>query len=141
MGTALIYLVVLLVVAAVFFVGASVVFGRGEELAPIPPGATPTWLPDRDVQPAHVRAVRFQQTVRGYKMSEVDWVLEQLAEELERRAVQSEGLSMRIAELESLVAGAKQADVVRQTQGGEPIEPVEPASSQGPAEDGGTRDE
>jgi DivIVA domain-containing protein len=112
MGTALIYLVVLLVVAALFFAGASAVFGRGEELAAIPPGATPTWLPDREIQPGHVRAVRFQQAVRGYKMAEVDWVLDRLAGELDRQAAQSDGLRGRIVELESAVAGAKQADVV-----------------------------
>jgi DivIVA domain-containing protein len=112
MGTALIYLVVLLVVAAVFFAGASAVFGRGEELAPVPPGATPTWLPDRAVRASHVRAVRFQQALRGYKMAEVDWVLDRLAGELDRHSSESESLRRRIAELESAVAGAKQADVV-----------------------------
>lgn len=106
MGTALIYLVVVLAVAAVLFVGASAVFGRGEELAPIPPGATPTWLPDQDVHADHVRAVRFQQAVRGYKMAEVDWVLERLAGELDRvggelRRVTQERdlLRQRVAEL------------------------------------------
>jgi DivIVA domain-containing protein len=112
MGTALIYLVVLLVVAAVFFAGASAVFGRGEELAPIPPGATPTWLPDQELGAVHVRSVRFQQVLRGYKMAEVDWVLARLAGELDRHAEESDGLRRRIVELESAVAGARQADVV-----------------------------
>jgi DivIVA domain-containing protein len=112
MGTALIYLVVLLVVAALFFVGASAVFGRGEQLAPIPPGATPTWLPDQGIRAGDVRAVRFQQAIRGYRMAEVDWVLERLAGELDRQAEEAEGLRGRITELESAVAGARQADVV-----------------------------
>jgi DivIVA domain-containing protein len=111
MGTALIYLVVLLVVAALFFAVASAVFGRGEELAPIPPGATPTWLPE-EVRAEDVRAVRFQQVVRGYKMAEVDWVLERLAGELDRCELECDGLRRRIVDLESAVAGAKQADVV-----------------------------
>jgi DivIVA domain-containing protein len=93
MATALIYVLVLLAVAAVIFVGASALFGRGEELAPIPKGASPTWLPDTAMAGADVRAVRFQQAVRGYRMSEVDWVLDQVAGELER-------LHLRIAELE-----------------------------------------
>ena len=118
-GTALVYVVALLAVAAAFFAGAVAVFGRGEELAPIPPGATPTWLPDREVQAAHVRAVRFQQAVRGYKMAEVDWVLEQLAGELDRRLGESDGLRQRIALLESALAGARQADVLRELGLGE----------------------
>ncbi|HEY2207322.1 MAG TPA: DivIVA domain-containing protein [Pseudonocardia sp.] len=108
MGTALIYLVVLLGVAAVFFVAASAVFGRGEELAPIPPNATPTQLPELAVGAPDVRAVRFQQVVRGYKMAEVDWVLERLAGELDRLAGElgqladeRDGLRRRVAELES----------------------------------------
>jgi DivIVA domain-containing protein len=110
MGTALIYLVVLIGVAAVFFLGATAVFGRGEELAPIPPTATPTWLPEpgQGVEGEDVRAVRFQQALRGYKMAEVDWVLERLAAELDRVQLElatvsgeRDGLRGRLAELES----------------------------------------
>ncbi|HEY2204869.1 MAG TPA: DivIVA domain-containing protein [Pseudonocardia sp.] len=99
MATALIYVLVLLAVAAAIFVGVSALFGRGEELAPIPRGASPTWLPDIRIEAADVRAVRFQQAVRGYRMSEVDWVLEQVAAEMER-------LHTRIAELEPSPDGA-----------------------------------
>jgi DivIVA domain-containing protein len=95
MATALIYVLVLLAVAAAVFVGVSAVFGRGEELAPIPRGASPTWLPETEVAAADVRAVRFQQAVRGYRMAEVDWVLDQVAGELER-------LRRRIADLEQV---------------------------------------
>lgn len=100
MVTVLIYLLVVVVVAAVVFLLASLLFGRGEELAPLPPGATPTRLPEGEVTPDDVRAVRFQQVLRGYKMSEVDWVLERLAGELQ-------GARRRIAELESQVDGGK----------------------------------
>ena len=93
MATALIYVLVLLAVAAAIFVGVSTLFGRGEELAPIPRGASPTWLPDSGMAAADVRAVRFQQAVRGYRMAEVDWVLDRVAGELDR-------LHRRIAELE-----------------------------------------
>ena len=91
--TALLYLVVMVAVAAVVFLFASLVFGRGEEMAPLAPGATPTWLPEHGVSGEDVRTLRFQQAVRGYKMSEVDWALRRLASELD-------ALRARVAELE-----------------------------------------
>ena len=94
MTTALIYLVVMLLVAAVVFLLAAVVFGRGEELAPLPPGASPTRLPAEDITGDDVREVRFQLVLRGYKMSEVDWVLGRLGTELD-------DLRARVAELEA----------------------------------------
>jgi DivIVA domain-containing protein len=92
--TALLYLVVMVAVAAVVFLFASLVFGRGEELAPLAPGATPTRLPTDGVTGEDVRALRFQQAVRGYRMSEVDWALRRLADQVD-------ALQARIAELES----------------------------------------
>lgn len=83
MASALIYLVVVLAVAAVIYLLAAVVFGRGEELATLPPGATPTRLPPSDVEGSDVRALRFQQTFRGYKANEVDWALDRLAGEVD----------------------------------------------------------
>jgi DivIVA domain-containing protein len=90
----LIYLVVAVVVAAVVFLIASLVFGRGEELAALPPDATPTWLPEGSIIGADVRAVRFAQVMRGYRMSDVDWVLHRTAAELD-------SLHSRVAELEA----------------------------------------
>src|SRR5213079_964464 len=81
--TALIYLVVMILVAAVVFLLASVVFGRGEELPPLPPGASPTRLPSSGVTEEDVRNVRFQEVLRGYKMAEVDWVLRKLGTEID----------------------------------------------------------
>ena len=101
MGTALIYLLVVVAVAAAVFGLASAVFGRGEELAPLPPGATPTRLPVGDVAGEDVRALRFQQVVRGYKMAEVDWVLDRLAAELDRVAAERDDLRDRVVELEA----------------------------------------
>jgi DivIVA domain-containing protein len=57
--------------------------GRGEELEPMPPGATPTRLPARDLTGADLRELRFQQSFRGYRMSEVDWALDRLAAEVD----------------------------------------------------------
>ena len=84
MGTALIYLLVVVAVAAAVFGIAAAVFGRGEELAPLAPGATPTRLPIGEVEAGDVRALRFPQAVRGYRMAEVDWVLDRLATELDQ---------------------------------------------------------
>lgn len=95
--TALIYLVVMMLVAAVVFLLASVVFGRGEELPALPPGASPTRLPSSGVSAEDVRKVRFQLVVRGYKMSEVDWVLRRLSGELEDLRGEVDELRERLA--------------------------------------------
>jgi len=92
---ALIYLIVMIAVAAVVFLLAALVFGRGEELAPLPPGASPTRLPSDDITADDVRELKFQQVFRGYKMTEVDWALQRLATEVET-------LRARVAELETL---------------------------------------
>ena len=106
MGTALIYLLVVVAVAAAVFGLASAVFGRGEELAPLPPGATPTRLPVGDVGGDDVRALRFQQAVRGYRMAEVDWVLDRLATELDRIGAERDDLRARLAEVDARRRGA-----------------------------------
>lgn len=90
----LIYLIVAAVVAAVVFLSASLVFGRGEELAALPPDATPTGLPEGPIAGDDVRAVRFSLVLRGYRMSEVDWTLRRAAAELD-------ALRARVAELEA----------------------------------------
>lgn len=105
-GTALVYLIVVVAVAAVVFGLAAVVFGRGEELAPLPPGATPTRLPADEIGGDDVRELRFQQVLRGYRMEEVDWVLDRLADELDRIGFERDGLAARVAELEPKPATA-----------------------------------
>lgn len=111
MGTALIYLLVVVVVAAAFFGIAVLVFGRGEELPPLPPDATPTRLPARAIGAHHVRALRFPLALRGYRMTEVDWVLDRLAGELERTEAERDELAARIAELEADAATQPDARV------------------------------
>ena len=79
----LLYLVVLILVAVVLFGVGSVLFGRGEVLPPLPRATTATVLPASGVTGADVDAVKFTQTLRGYKTSEVDWVLDRLGQELD----------------------------------------------------------
>lgn len=75
-------LVAVLVGAGLF--GLSIlVFGRGEELGPLPRQASPTKLPETGADGADVRALKFQVRLRGYDMREVDWALARLAEELD----------------------------------------------------------
>jgi DivIVA domain-containing protein len=79
----LLYLVVLVLVAIVLFGAGSILFGRGEQLPALPKGTTATVLPAFGVTGADVDAVKFTQVLRGYKTSEVDWVLDRLGRELE----------------------------------------------------------
>jgi DivIVA domain-containing protein len=79
----LLYLMVLILVAVVLFGLGSVLFGRGEPLPPLPGATTATALPASGVTGADVDAVKFTQTLRGYKTSEVDWVLDRLGQELD----------------------------------------------------------
>lgn len=79
----LLYLVVLVLVGAVLFALGSVLFGRGEPLPPLPLATTATVLPASGVTRTDVEAVKFSQTMRGYKTSEVDWVLDRLGQELD----------------------------------------------------------
>lgn len=91
------YLLVMLLVAAVVFLVAAVVFGRGEELAPLAPGSSPTRLPAQDITGDDIRSVKLQLVLRGYKMAEVDWVLNRLGVELD-------DLRAKVAELEAELA-------------------------------------
>lgn len=80
----LLYLVVLILVAIVLFGVGSVLFGRGERLPPLPRATTATVLPASAVTGSDVEALKFSQTLRGYKVGEVDWVLERLGQELDQ---------------------------------------------------------
>jgi len=79
MLTMLLYVLIVGLVAALLFLIASAVFGRAEELGPLPEGTTETVLPAEDISGADVRDLRFQQVFRGYKAGEVDWALARLA--------------------------------------------------------------
>ena len=108
--TVLTYLLVMVAVAAVVYLLASLVFGRGEELAPLAPGATPTTLPPADITGDDVRALQFQQVARGYRMSEVDWALRRLAGELDAARARVAELETRLGERAEPVDFADGAD-------------------------------
>lgn len=84
MTLVLLYLVVLVLTALLLFGVASVLFGRGEQLPPLPRATTATMLPASGVTGADVDAVKFSQVLRGYHTGEVDWVLERLGAELDQ---------------------------------------------------------
>ncbi|CAN5478540.1 DivIVA domain-containing protein [soil metagenome] len=83
MTLVLLYLVVLILVAVVLFGVGTLLFGRGERLPPLPRATTATVLPASGVTGVDVEAVKFTQVLRGYKTSEVDWVLDRLGQELD----------------------------------------------------------
>lgn len=83
MLTVLLYLVIMVLVGGLLYLAASMVFGRSEELPPLPAGTTATVLPAAGVTGADVQELRFQQTLRGYKASEVDWALDRLGREID----------------------------------------------------------
>lgn len=88
-------LVLLLVVLAVIGGIAVVAAGRWGGLAPAEPERSAAGaLPPGEVGRPEVDALRFTLAVRGYRMSEVDAVLDRLLGEIERR-------DARIAELGS----------------------------------------
>ncbi len=80
------YIIALVVVGSLLFLAASFAFGRGEELAPVLPEGTPLELPDdRLADGDDLRAVRLSVAVRGYRMDEVDWLLDTLARQVDTR--------------------------------------------------------
>ena len=79
-------LVLLLVLLAVIAAIAVVAAGRGGGLGDVEPGPLARGvLPDGDVDRATVDGLRFTLALRGYRMDEVDDVLDRLVDELERR--------------------------------------------------------
>lgn len=86
-----------LVVGALLFLGASLLMGRGETQPPADPDRSPVELPvGRAVTGDDVRALRMTVTLRGYRMSEVDWLLDQFARTLDERDAEIEALTSRV---------------------------------------------
>jgi DivIVA domain-containing protein len=95
----LVFVVGVLVVAVLLFLGASVLMGRGETQPPAELDRSPVELPeDRAVTGDDVRDLRISVAARGYRMTEVDWLLEQFADALDERDAEIASLRARLAE-------------------------------------------
>ena len=81
-----------LAVLAVLFVAAAVATRDGEVLREAAPDERDLDLPSGPWRPEDVRRVRFSMAVRGYRMDQVDGVLETLAGELARTQARLEEL-------------------------------------------------
>ena len=70
-----------LLVGGLLFLGASLLLGRGETQPPAELTRSPVELPDdRPVVGDDVRALRLSPALRGYRMTEVDWLIDQFAQ-------------------------------------------------------------
>ncbi len=99
MLSAVVFVVSVLLVGGLLFLGGAALMGRGEAQPPADPERSPLELPqDRPVTADDVRGVRMTVTVRGYRMTEVDWLLEQLARALEERDTEVAALRARLEE-------------------------------------------
>ena len=72
-------------VVAVLFGAAALATREGPILADAPADLADVDLPTSPLRPADIEAVRFSVVVRGYRMSEVDEVLDRLRTELADR--------------------------------------------------------
>jgi DivIVA domain-containing protein len=107
----LVFVLGVLVVAALLFIGASVLMGRGETQPPAELDRSPVELPDdRPVTGDDVRDLRISVAARGYRMTEVDWLLEQFADALDDRDAEIASLRARLAELQETGPAAAAPD-------------------------------
>jgi DivIVA domain-containing protein len=82
----LVFVVGVLVVGGLLFLGASLLMGRGETQPPAELDRSPVELPDdRAVTGDDVRSLRLSPALRGYRMTEVDWLIDQFAQILDER--------------------------------------------------------
>jgi DivIVA domain-containing protein len=115
----LVFVLAVLLVGGVLFLVGSLLLGRGETQPPADPGRSPVALPDdRAVTAADVHALQITVTARGYRMTEVDWLLDRLARSLEERDAEIAGLRAELA--------ARAEQEMPTDPGATPIEVAEP---------------
>lgn len=73
------------VVAAIVFGVVALALGRAEGMRPAPPDTGAVGVPDGPVTPAAIERTRFGLAFRGYRMGEVDAVLDRLRDDIARR--------------------------------------------------------
>jgi DivIVA domain-containing protein len=115
-----VYVVFAIVVAVVVFAVAAAAIGHGDGLEEPFPDMERPYLPDGLVAPADIDDVHFAVTFRGYRMDQVDAVLDRLSEEITVR-------DQRIAALERAVQ-----DQVRATAGQQGRQPGVDQGTNGP---------
>jgi DivIVA domain-containing protein len=94
----LLFVVGVLVVGGLLFLAGSVLLGRGETQPPAELDRSPVELPDdHPVTGDDVRALRIAPALRGYRMTEVDWLLDQFAQTLDERDEEIARLRERLA--------------------------------------------
>ncbi|HEX6233642.1 MAG TPA: DivIVA domain-containing protein [Jiangellaceae bacterium] len=79
------YIVFVVVAAVVVFAVAAAAVGHGDGLEEPFPDMERPYLPDGRVEPVDIDDVHFAVAFRGYRMEQVDTVLDRLAEELIKR--------------------------------------------------------
>src|SRR4051794_24686303 len=93
------FVIGVLVVGGLLFLGASLLLGRGETQPPAELDRSPVELPDdRPVTADDVRALRISAVFRGYRMTEVDWLIDQFALVLEERDAEIAALTEQLAD-------------------------------------------
>jgi DivIVA domain-containing protein len=110
----LLFVLGVLVVGGLLFLGASALLGRGETQPPAELDRSPVELPEgRAVTAEDVRALRISVVLRGYRMTEVDWLLDQFALILDERDAE-------IAALTALLHSADGGEEKEQEKKAEP---------------------
>lgn len=107
----LLFVVAVLVVGGLLFLGGSLLLGRGETQPPADLDRSPVELPDgRPVVGDDVRALQISVAFRGYRMTEVDWLLDQFAQAFDDRDAQIAELHRRLAEKTSTAEPTRETD-------------------------------
>jgi DivIVA domain-containing protein len=115
MSTVLLVLVVVLVVAALVFGVASMLNGDDPGLSAVDPDGRALPLPNnRSLAESDIKTVRFDVTVRGYRMSQVDRVLRRTAYDV---GYKDEMIAVLEAEVSALREGrVEDADLLRKAR-------------------------